>query len=66
MMPAKHASAISEIIAAGGLNLASVSALKNGTSTWTPCISGVLRLGWLVRKNIASSQGLALGGRSHR
>ena len=30
---------------AGGLNLASVSALKNGTSSWTVCISGVLRAG---------------------
>src|SRR6185295_15216002 len=40
--------------AAGGLNLAEVSALHNGPSTWQVCKSGVSRPGLLFQKNVAS------------
>jgi hypothetical protein len=40
--------------AAGGLNLAAVSALQNGTSIWHVCKSGVSRAGLLFQKNVAS------------
>src|SRR5580692_11843953 len=40
--------------AAGGLNLALVSALQNEASTWQVCKSGVSRPGLLFQKNVAS------------